>query len=103
MDIGLDDGTDDETYLSRLAGALPRVFESGPDLVVYVAGADPFEEDRLGGLRLTKSGLQVRDRTVASAARGAGVPIVTVLAGGYASSLGDTVDIHVNTIRALLD
>jgi acetoin utilization deacetylase AcuC-like enzyme len=78
------------------------VVGSGPDLIVYLAGADPFEGDRLGGLHLTKAGLAERDRLVLDAARAAGVPLVTVLAGGYAADVNDTVDIHVSTIRAML-
>ena len=70
--------------------------------VASVAGADPFEGDRLGGLALTKQGLAERDRLVVFAARASGVPIVTVLAGGYAADVADTVDIHVATIRAML-
>ena len=101
LDIGLEDGTRDGRYLSLLAGALPRVMASAPDLVVYLAGADPFEHDRLGGLRLTKAGLAERDRLVFDAARSAGVPLVTVLAGGYAADVNDTVDIHVATIQAM--
>jgi acetoin utilization deacetylase AcuC-like enzyme len=77
------------------------VLASGPDLIVYLAGADPFENDRLGGLRLTKPGLAERDRLVIAAARSAGVPLVVVLAGGYAADVRDTVDIHVATIEAL--
>jgi acetoin utilization deacetylase AcuC-like enzyme len=103
LDIGLEDGVRDDRYLSLLAGALPRVFDSRPDLVAYLAGADPFEGDRLGGLDLTKAGLAARDRLVLDAARAAGVPLVTVLAGGYAADVNDTVDIHVNTIRAMLE
>jgi acetoin utilization deacetylase AcuC-like enzyme len=102
LDIGLDDGTGDERYLARLDDALPRVFERRPDLVVYVAGADAFEGDRLGGLTLTKAGLQRRDRMVVEAARAAAAPIAVVLAGGYAADVRDTVDVHVNTVRALL-
>jgi acetoin utilization deacetylase AcuC-like enzyme len=102
LDIGLETGAGDERYLSRLADALPRVVESRPDLIVYLAGADPFEGDRLGGLRMTKAGLAERDRLVLDAARASGVPLVTVLAGGYAADVNDTVDIHVNTIRAML-
>jgi acetoin utilization deacetylase AcuC-like enzyme len=101
LDIGLEDGTRDAAYLDRLAGALPRVLASRPDLIVYLAGADPFEHDRLGGLKLTKNGLAERDRLVIGAARGAGVPIVTVLAGGYAADVRDTVDIHVATIESM--
>jgi acetoin utilization deacetylase AcuC-like enzyme len=102
LDIGLENGVGDDRYLALLAAALPRVMDSRPELVVYVAGADPFAGDALGGLRLTKHGLVERDRLVFGAARAAGVPIVTVLAGGYAADVKDTVDIHVNTIVAML-
>ena len=98
LDIGLEDETGDDRYLEALAGALPRVMESRPELVVYLAGADPFEGDRLGGLKLTKAGLAARDRLVVGAARGAGVPLATVLAGGYAADVEDTVDIHTATV-----
>ena len=102
LDIGLEDEAGDGRYLEALAGALPRVLESRPDLIVYLAGADPFEHDRLGGLKLTKAGLAARDRLVLDAARAAGVPLVTVLAGGYAADVADTVDIHTATIDAML-
>ena len=102
LDVGLEDGTGDERYLSLLADALPRAMSGGPGIVFYLAGADPFEGDRLGGLRLTKAGLAGRDRLVLDAARRAGAPIVTVLAGGYAAAVQDTVDIHVSTIRTML-
>jgi len=102
LDVGLDDGADDARYLEALAAALPRVMASGPELVVYVAGADPFERDRLGGLRLTKPGLAERDRMVIAAARTAGVPIVLTLAGGYAADVRDTVDIDLATVAAML-
>jgi acetoin utilization deacetylase AcuC-like enzyme len=101
LDIGLEDGAGDERYLERLSSALPRVMSTAPDLVIYLAGADPFERDRLGGLKLTKAGLAERDRLVIHAARAAGVPLVTVLAGGYAADVRDTVDIHVATIEAM--
>lgn len=101
LDIGLEDGAGDEGYLALLADALPRVMDSRPDLVVYLAGADPFEKDRLGGLKLTKMGLAERDRQVVAAACAAGVPLVTVLAGGYAENVNDTVDIHVTTIETM--
>jgi acetoin utilization deacetylase AcuC-like enzyme len=102
LDVGLEDGARDERYLDALAAALPRVIESRPEIVIYLAGADPFEGDRLGGLKLTKAGLAARDRLVIDAARGAGVPIATVLAGGYAANVEDTVDIHTATIEALI-
>jgi acetoin utilization deacetylase AcuC-like enzyme len=98
LDIGLEDEAGDDRYLEALAGALPRVMESRPELIVYLAGADPYEGDRLGGLKLTKAGLAARDRLVIDAARAAGVPVATVLAGGYATNVDDTVDIHTATI-----
>ena len=101
LDIGLEDGASDQRYLTELRGALPRVIESEPGLVVYLAGADPFERDQLGGLRLTKAGLRERDRLVIEASSSAGVPLVTVLAGGYARDIRDTVDIHVGTIEVM--
>jgi acetoin utilization deacetylase AcuC-like enzyme len=102
LDIGLEDGARDEQYLDALAGALPRVFASRPELVIYLAGADPFERDRLGGLKLTKTGLAARDRLVFETARAEGVPVATVLAGGYAEDVNDTVDIHVATVEAMI-
>jgi acetoin utilization deacetylase AcuC-like enzyme len=99
LDIHLPDYTDDESYLRHLAGALPRVFASGPDIVFYLAGADPFEEDKLGGFRLTKEGLRRRDRMVFTAARELNVPVAVTLAGGYARRLEDTVDIHEGTVE----
>ena len=102
LDIGLEDGATDERYLTALAGALPRVLGSRPELVVYVAGADPFQRDRLGGLALTKPGLAERDRLVVAAAHTAGVPLVMALAGGYAVDVQDTVDIHTATVEAML-
>jgi acetoin utilization deacetylase AcuC-like enzyme len=102
LDIGLEDGARDERYLEALAGALPRVLESRPELIVYLAGADPYERDRLGGLKLTKAGLAERDRLVVAAAGAAGVPLAMVLAGGYAVDVQDTVDIHIATIDAML-
>jgi acetoin utilization deacetylase AcuC-like enzyme len=101
LDIGLDDGAGDAQYLDALGGALPVVMRSAPELLVYVAGADPYEGDRLGGLAITKEGLARRDELVTAAARDSGVPIVVVLAGGYAADVRDTVNIHVQTIRAV--
>jgi acetoin utilization deacetylase AcuC-like enzyme len=102
LDVGLEDRAADDRYLSALAGALPRVMESGPDLIVYLAGADPFEGDRLGGLAVSKKGLLERDAQVIAAARLGGIRLVTVLAGGYAVDVRDTVDIHAGTIAAML-
>jgi acetoin utilization deacetylase AcuC-like enzyme len=101
LDVGLEDGAGDEEYLGALAAALPAVLAHEPQLIVYVAGADPFEGDRLGGLKLTKQGLAARDRMVIDAALHAGVPIAVVLAGGYAEHVDDIVDVHAATIETL--
>ena len=102
LDIGLECGTDDATYLEQLAAALPQVVAHEPDLMVYLAGADPFEDDQLGNLELSKAGLRERDRRVLRTMREAGVPVALVSAGGYARQLVDTVDIHVATIEEAL-
>jgi len=99
LDIGLADGTHDATYLTKLEVALPQVIAHRPACVFYLAGADPYEDDQLGGLRLTKDGLRTRDRLVIQAVRAADVPLVIVLAGGYARRVEDTVDIHVATVE----
>lgn len=98
LDIGMPDGTEDEQYLAALKRALPRVLDSRPELIVYLAGSDPFREDRLGGLSLTHDGLRQRDRLVLDAASSAGVAVGIVLAGGYAAKVEDTVTAHVNTV-----
>jgi acetoin utilization deacetylase AcuC-like enzyme len=102
LDVGLPDGTRDAAYLRELERALPSVIDHAPQCVFYLAGADPYEDDQLGGLRLTKEGLRRRDRLVIDAVRGAGVPLVIVLAGGYARKVEDTVAIHVATIEEAL-
>ena len=99
LDIGLPDGTHDATYLRELEGALPRVLGHQPECVFYLAGADPYEDDQLGGLRLTREGLRRRDRLVVDAVREANVPLVITLAGGYARRVEDTVAIHLATIQ----
>jgi acetoin utilization deacetylase AcuC-like enzyme len=100
IDINLADGVGDEEYLGRLGPAVKTAMSFGPDLVIYVAGADPYQEDQLGGLKLTMDGLKRRDRLVIDTARAAGVPVAIVLAGGYARNTDDTVTIHCNTVRA---
>jgi acetoin utilization deacetylase AcuC-like enzyme len=101
LDLPLDDGVEDEEYLSALLPAVERVLdEFCPDLLFYVGGADPYVEDQLGGLRLSKSGLKARDKGVFFAARSRGVPVATALAGGYARRVEDTVRIHANTVVA---
>ena len=98
LDIGLPDGTRDAAFLRELECALPKVLDHHPECVFYLAGADPYEDDQLGGLALTKEGLRQRDRMVIEAFRGARLPLVICLAGGYARRVEDTVDIHVATI-----
>jgi acetoin utilization deacetylase AcuC-like enzyme len=99
IDLEMWDRADDEEYLDELIPAVQKAIgEFQPDMVFYVGGADPFCEDQLGGLSLTKAGLIERDRKVFEEARRIGIPVVTALAGGYARRVEDTVRIHVNTI-----
>ena len=101
-DIELPDGTGDEEYLVELARALPEVLrDAQPDLVFYLAGADPHEGDRLGRMRLTFDGLRRRDAMVLDACRDVGLPVAVVIAGGYGRNITDTVAIHVDTARIL--
>jgi acetoin utilization deacetylase AcuC-like enzyme len=100
IDVGLPDGADDDAYLAALEAPLARALDFRPDLLWYLAGADPYEEDLLGGLALTGAGLRERDRRVFAAARAAGVPVAVTLAGGYAASPADTVTIHAETVAA---
>jgi acetoin utilization deacetylase AcuC-like enzyme len=100
LDLGLEDRTDDATYLAALGRHLPQILESHkPDLVYYLAGADPYEHDQLGGLSLTLDGLRRRDEFVFSSCGEAGVPVAVAFAGGYAVQPDDTVEIHCNTVR----
>jgi len=99
LDVGLPDGTSDAEYLRLLEEALPKVMASSPECLFYLAGADPYEDDQLGGLALTQQGLRLRDRLVIDQARKTGLPLVIVLAGGYARRVEDTVAIHVATIE----
>ncbi len=100
LDLELDDGTGDEPYLVRLAQGLDVVFDYSPDMVFYLAGADPYEGDRLGRLKLTINGLQQRDALVFTRCRDANVPTVVTMSGGYAHDIDAIVTIHANTIRA---
>lgn len=101
LDIELPDKTSDAVYLTTLAESLATVLTHKYDIIFYLAGADPFELDKLGRLALTKDGLQKRDEMVLRAAREHGTPIVTTMSGGYAADIEDTVEIHANTIRAV--
>jgi acetoin utilization deacetylase AcuC-like enzyme len=102
VDINLPDGIGDEDYLAILEKHLSLAFSDfSPQLLFYVAGADPYCEDQLGGLALTMEGLARRDALVFDYAQRHGVPVASTLAGGYARKLGDTVGIHANTIVAM--
>jgi acetoin utilization deacetylase AcuC-like enzyme len=101
VDLPMDDRAEDDEYFDALLPAVRRALdEFQPELLLYVGGADPFCEDQLGGLQLSKKGLMRRDRSVFEEARRRGVGVATVLAGGYARRVEDTVAIHVNTILA---
>jgi acetoin utilization deacetylase AcuC-like enzyme len=100
LELDLADGTADERYLDGLARLLPQALaRSRPDVCFYLAGADPYEGDRLGRLALTHGGLAERDRLVRDALRRAGVPVCVTLAGGYAERIEDTVAINLTTLR----
>jgi acetoin utilization deacetylase AcuC-like enzyme len=100
LDVELPAGIQDDAYLNALDAALDAACARfpDPDLVLYVAGADPWEGDALGRLALTKDGLRARDRLVLGRCAAAGVPVAVTLAGGYAPDVTDTVDIHAATI-----
>lgn len=100
LDINLEDGTKDIEYLDELAHGLNKALaEFQPDLIVYLAGADPYQYDQLGGLALTLHGLEQRDELVFRTARERNIPVAVTLAGGYAYRVDDTVTIHANTIQ----
>ena len=101
LDLHLDDGVEDAEYLAILLPAVEKSLDDfRPDILFYVGGADPFCEDQLGGLRLTKSGLKSRDKGVFQLACTRNIPVATTLAGGYARHVEDTIRIHANTILA---
>jgi acetoin utilization deacetylase AcuC-like enzyme len=104
IDVDLPDGTGDDDYLAWLGDAISsglRQFE--PDLICYIAGADPYREDQLGGLDLTIEGLKKRDELVFRVARARDIPVMGTYAGGYARNVEDTVTIHTNTVVAAAD
>ena len=98
LDIGLPDGAGDSLYLEELEAVHEILDGHGPEIVFYLAGADPYVGDQLGGLALTVEGLRRRDRVVFDACAARGIPVAVVLAGGYAVDVMDDVDIHVGTI-----
>jgi acetoin utilization deacetylase AcuC-like enzyme len=101
LDVGLPDKARDEIYLETLSNKLPVVFRHNPEIVFYLAGADPFAGDKLGRLALTIDGLAQRDELVLRECYEREVPVVTVMSGGYGKELSDTIEIHCNTLRAL--
>jgi acetoin utilization deacetylase AcuC-like enzyme len=104
IDVNLPDGCGDSEYLGWLDNALSSAFRQfEPELISYVAGADPFSQDQLGGLNLTIEGLKQRDELVFRAARARDIPVMTTYAGGYAQHVEDTVTIHCNTVLAAAD
>jgi acetoin utilization deacetylase AcuC-like enzyme len=101
IDVDLPDGITDDDYLAWLDNALSSgLRQFTPDLICYIAGADPYREDQLGGLALTVEGLKKRDELVFRAARAQGIPVMVTYAGGYAQRVEDTVTIHCNTVIA---
>jgi acetoin utilization deacetylase AcuC-like enzyme len=101
LDVGLWSGDGDDRYLAQLKTHIPSLYRTvRPDIVFYVAGADPLAGDRLGGLELTREGLEARDDIVLGWARRMGLPVAVVLAGGYAPEVEDSVEVHMNMIKA---
>ena len=101
IDVDLPDGITDDDYLAWLDNALSSgLRQFTPDLICYIAGADPYREDQLGGLALTIEGLKERDELVFRVARAKGIPVMVTYAGGYAQRVEDTVTIHCNTVIA---
>jgi acetoin utilization deacetylase AcuC-like enzyme len=102
LDVDLPSGTGDEDYLAALADALEAAIPAaGAEIAFYLAGADPWEGDRLGRLGLTKAGLRARDELVLDRLLATGAAVVVVLAGGYAPDVADTVDINLATVTAV--
>jgi acetoin utilization deacetylase AcuC-like enzyme len=102
LDVGLDDGVGDGEYLRALRAGLEECFARfDPQLIAYVAGSDPYREDKLGGLNLSVEGMYERDLLVAQAAAQRGIPVFVTLAGGYARRFSDTLRLHANTALAL--
>jgi acetoin utilization deacetylase AcuC-like enzyme len=101
LDVELPDGTDDNEYLNCLIGSMPAVFAWNPEIVFYLAGADPYVNDKLGRLAISIEGLRKRDHHVLNGCFSREVPVATVMSGGYGKDINDTVEIHCNTIRTI--
>jgi acetoin utilization deacetylase AcuC-like enzyme len=99
LDVELADGTEDGEYLETLVRHLPTVFAHQPEIVFYLAGADPFGGDKLGRLALSIDGLRDRDAYVLNECYDRELPVLTVMSGGYGKDINDTIEIHCNTIR----
>jgi acetoin utilization deacetylase AcuC-like enzyme len=100
LDVALPDGVDDAEYLEALEDGLKEALDrSGAQLAIYLAGADPYEDDRFGRLCVSKEGLAERDRLVLESCRERGIPVAVTMAGGYAREVDDTVDIHFQSIQ----
>jgi acetoin utilization deacetylase AcuC-like enzyme len=100
LDVPLPDGTNDDAFLASFSKDLDRVLDlSEWDLAIFLAGADPFEGDKLGCLTVTKEGLAERNRMVLEACRGRDIPVAVTRAGGYVKDVEDTVDIHFQTVQ----
>lgn len=104
LDVALPDGTGDDAYLEALDGALAALAARfAPDLVIYLAGADVYEGDRLGRLALTREGIAERDRRVFAWAAARGLPVAVAMGGGYCPRIGEIVDIHACTVSQAAD
>ncbi len=104
LDIGLYSGDGDAEYINALNEYFPKLYKDfKPQLVVYIAGADPYELDQLGGLKLTKDGLRERDRIVLEEAYKLSIPVAIVLGGGYSYDVNDTVGIHFSTFLQAME
>ena len=99
LDIALEDGADDQVYLDALQkGIRASLKRANAEVVLYLAGADPYKHDRFGRLNISKAGLAERDRMVLQSCHEAGLPVAITMAGGYAPNIADTVDIHFQTL-----
>jgi len=104
LDVPLEDGTSDTAYLEMFSKGFLQAFDASKfDLVIYLAGADPYFDDKFGRLSLTKEGLLERDRFVFEYCRKSGIPVAVSMAGGYAKVVEDTVDIHYQTVKNAVD